>query len=101
MTTLNGTSRAGRRLLLCHGGIAAQSTLRHVRLTAEKEKTMKIQQAAKLLLLGLTATACTLALAQGRPDLGKREYDTNCAVCHGLDAKDAFHALTLGAGSVA
>ena len=48
---------------------------------------MKIHQAAKFLLLGLTATACTVALAQARPDLGKREYDNNCAVCHGSNAK--------------
>lgn len=48
---------------------------------------MKIQQAAKLLLLGLTATACTVVFAQARPDLGKREYDNNCAACHGSDAK--------------
>jgi mono/diheme cytochrome c family protein len=27
------------------------------------------------------------ALAQTRPDLGKREFDTNCAMCHGLDGK--------------
>ena len=27
------------------------------------------------------------AFAQVRPDLGKREYDGKCAVCHGLDAK--------------
>jgi mono/diheme cytochrome c family protein len=25
------------------------------------------------------------AFAQTRPDLGKREFDTNCAMCHGLD----------------
>jgi mono/diheme cytochrome c family protein len=55
--------------------------------TASKEKTMKIQGLAKLLLLSLTATACTVALAQGRKDLGKREYDNNCAVCHGSDAR--------------
>lgn len=48
---------------------------------------MKIPHAAKLVLLGLTATACTVALAQGRPDLGKREFENNCAVCHGSDAK--------------
>jgi mono/diheme cytochrome c family protein len=56
-------------------------------MTALKEKTMKFPQAAKLLLLGLTATACTVALAQKRPDLGKREYENNCAVCHASDAK--------------
>jgi mono/diheme cytochrome c family protein len=27
------------------------------------------------------------AYAQARPDLGKREFDTNCAMCHGLDGK--------------
>jgi mono/diheme cytochrome c family protein len=48
---------------------------------------MKIRQAAKLLLLGLTAAACTLALAQGRKDIGKREFENNCAVCHASDAK--------------
>ena len=48
---------------------------------------MKIQHAAKLVLLGLTASACTVALAQGRSDLGKREFENNCAVCHGSDAK--------------
>ncbi len=48
---------------------------------------MRIQQAAKFLLLGLTATACTVALAQPRPDLGKREYENNCAVCHASDGK--------------
>jgi mono/diheme cytochrome c family protein len=26
-------------------------------------------------------------VAQTRPDLGKREFDTNCAMCHGLDGK--------------
>ncbi len=27
------------------------------------------------------------AMAQQRVDLGKREYDTNCAACHGVDGK--------------
>ncbi|MBX3638162.1 MAG: cytochrome c, partial [Rubrivivax sp.] len=27
------------------------------------------------------------ALAQQRVDLGKREYDSNCATCHGTDGK--------------
>lgn len=48
---------------------------------------MKIQQTVRLLLLGLTAAACTVTLAQGRADLGKREFENNCAVCHGSDAK--------------
>lgn len=32
------------------------------------------------------AMACA-ALAQPRVDLGKREFDSKCAVCHGLDGK--------------
>jgi mono/diheme cytochrome c family protein len=41
----------------------------------------------------ITTTACALlslaatAVAQQRVDLGKREYDSKCAVCHGMDGK--------------
>jgi mono/diheme cytochrome c family protein len=38
---------------------------------------------AVLLGAGLTMAAAG-ALAQGKVDLGKREYDANCASCHGL-----------------
>jgi mono/diheme cytochrome c family protein len=64
-----------------------ETSSRRIGVIAPKEKSMKIQQVAKFLLLGLTATACTVALGQARTDLGKREYDNNCAVCHGTDAK--------------
>jgi mono/diheme cytochrome c family protein len=40
------------------------------------------------LALGL-ALARTAALAQQATDLGKREYDSNCASCHGSDGKGA------------
>jgi mono/diheme cytochrome c family protein len=40
------------------------------------------------LALGLTL-AGTAALAQQTTDLGKREYDSNCASCHGADGKGA------------
>lgn len=40
------------------------------------------------LALGLTL-AGTAALAQQATDLGKREYDSNCASCHGRDGKGA------------
>jgi len=33
------------------------------------------------------ALACTGLMAQTGKDLGKREYDNNCASCHGLDGK--------------
>jgi mono/diheme cytochrome c family protein len=33
------------------------------------------------------ALASTALLAQQRVDLGKREFDNNCAACHGADGK--------------
>lgn len=42
--------------------------------------------AALALWLALAGTA---ALAQQATDLGKREYDSNCASCHGSDGKGA------------
>lgn len=38
---------------------------------------------AACVLCSMTATA----LAQAKLDLGKREFETKCAVCHGLDGK--------------
>lgn len=40
---------------------------------------------AALLAVGLASTAW--AQAQGKHDLGKREFDANCAVCHGTSGK--------------
>lgn len=40
----------------------------------------------RLLALALLV-AGTSVLAQGKADLGKREYDSNCASCHGVDGK--------------
>ena len=34
-----------------------------------------------------TCSVACAALAQPRVDLGKREYDSKCAVCHGADGK--------------
>ncbi len=33
------------------------------------------------------ATMAAAALAQPKADLGKREYETKCAVCHGVDGR--------------
>jgi mono/diheme cytochrome c family protein len=38
------------------------------------------------LLIGLGAMA-VVAVAQQKVDIGKREFDNNCAVCHGKDGK--------------
>ncbi len=49
---------------------------------------MKRQAWMKAGGLCLLAAVTGLALAQQpKTDLGKREYDNNCAVCHGSDAK--------------
>lgn len=47
-------------------------------------KTKRWQQLA---MAATTVLACTSVLAQQKMDPGKREYDTNCAVCHGSDGK--------------
>lgn len=44
---------------------------------------------ATALAVAMCSMAAT-ALAQGKPgDLGKREFETKCAVCHGKDGKGA------------
>jgi mono/diheme cytochrome c family protein len=43
-----------------------------------------------MLLAAVAAAMCAMAataLAQPRLDLGKREFDNKCAVCHGVDGK--------------
>lgn len=50
------------------------------------------KQAMKCLVAATLAAASFAAIAQQpaqRVDLGKREFDNNCAVCHGRDAKAA------------
>ena len=48
---------------------------------------MKIQRLAHGSMLMAAAFACTAVQAQTRGDLGTREYDANCAVCHGKAGK--------------
>jgi mono/diheme cytochrome c family protein len=47
--------------------------------------------AAKWMAAATLAMACgataAVAVAQPRVDIGKREFDTKCAVCHGTDGK--------------
>lgn len=46
----------------------------------------KVIVQAVFLALGVTVGSGA-ALAQQKNDLGKREFDTNCASCHGVDGK--------------
>lgn len=50
---------------------------------------MKTTREMKWTRLALAAvlTLSTAVWAQGKVDLGKREFDTNCASCHGVSGK--------------
>ena len=51
---------------------------------------MRRKQAMKCLVAATVAAASLSAIAQQpaqRVDLGKREFDNNCAACHGREAK--------------
>lgn len=48
---------------------------------------MSMHPAIRALALTGLALASAAVLAQRGTDLGKREYDNNCAVCHGSDGK--------------
>lgn len=48
---------------------------------------MKSGAMAKLLVVGVVAVSGNYAMAQGRTDVGKHEYDNNCAVCHAVSGK--------------
>jgi mono/diheme cytochrome c family protein len=51
-----------------------------------KELMMRCSGFSMALALTMGAMA-TGALAQAKVDLGKREFETKCAVCHGIDGK--------------
>jgi mono/diheme cytochrome c family protein len=42
--------------------------------------------AATTLIFTVAISFSTMAFAQQRVDVGKREFETNCAVCHGVNA---------------
>jgi mono/diheme cytochrome c family protein len=48
---------------------------------------MRISGLATAIGAGALCVAATSALAQPKVDLGKREFDSKCAVCHGTDGK--------------
>jgi mono/diheme cytochrome c family protein len=48
---------------------------------------MSIRFASKALLLAAGVVLGGTVVAQERVDVGKREYDNNCAVCHGANGK--------------
>lgn len=48
---------------------------------------MKCSRLATAAIAGALVLSSGLAAAQAKFDLGKREYDANCAGCHGLKGK--------------
>lgn len=48
---------------------------------------MKCSRLAAAAIAGALLLSSGLAAAQAKFDLGKREYDSNCAGCHGLKGK--------------
>jgi mono/diheme cytochrome c family protein len=44
---------------------------------------MSFKRTTNLLLAAALTLVASAVLAQSRVDVGKREYDNNCAVCHG------------------
>jgi len=42
---------------------------------------------ASLLAVSLALSSAAVLAQQAKTDLGKLEFDTNCAVCHGIDGK--------------
>jgi mono/diheme cytochrome c family protein len=48
---------------------------------------MKARHFERIGWVAIAALMATGAMAQQKVDLGKREYDNNCATCHGLDGK--------------
>jgi len=48
---------------------------------------MKTRQWQQRAIAAALVLACAGALAQQKVDLGKREFDNNCAVCHGREGK--------------
>jgi len=48
---------------------------------------MKARHFKRIGCVAIAALMATGAVAQQKVDLGKREYDNNCATCHGLDGK--------------
>ncbi len=48
---------------------------------------MQIQPGVRRALVAALALASAGVMAQQRVDMGKREYDNNCAACHGSSGK--------------
>ena len=48
---------------------------------------MRINRPLASILLLATSTVAATALAQPKMEIGKSEFQTKCAVCHGMDGK--------------
>lgn len=50
---------------------------------------MNVHRAWQWIAAAVALMGAATAVAQTRVDLGKREFDAKCAVCHGLDGRGA------------
>lgn len=48
---------------------------------------MRISALQRVAVAGATLLMAVTALAQPKADLGKREFESKCAACHGIDGK--------------
>jgi mono/diheme cytochrome c family protein len=48
---------------------------------------MRLRDLLATVAIGATCAISTAALAQAKADIGKRDYESKCATCHGLDGK--------------
>jgi mono/diheme cytochrome c family protein len=83
LSTLNDHMTVLRNLLMRSG----ERETRRSWQTNHKEINMSNKKFARTFLLAGLALLSTAVVAQGRVDVGKREYDNNCAVCHGTTGK--------------
>jgi mono/diheme cytochrome c family protein len=48
---------------------------------------MRLRDLIGTVAIGATCAVSTAVLAQAKADVGKREFESKCATCHGLDGK--------------
>jgi mono/diheme cytochrome c family protein len=83
LSSLNDHPTVVRNLFLKAGECESRRSWQ----TNHKEINMSNKKFTRTFLLAGLALLSTAVVAQGRVDVGKREYDNNCAVCHGSNGK--------------